>query len=138
MRITSALPPAPPRLPIVQGGTHGFLGPILAILSLMPCPSPEEFDALTEEEKTELWQVRMRQVQGAICVSAVFQILVGFTGESASVLPLATNVPAMTRVRMRARVYVYSPKWPTKGPSIDSFSDWREFLMICFDLFSIY
>ncbi|XP_069971297.1 solute carrier family 23 member 2-like [Penaeus vannamei] len=89
------------RLPIVQGGTHGFLGPILAILSLMPCPSQEEFDALTEAEKTELWQVRMRQVQGAICVSAVFQILVGFTGAIGALLrwisPLVI-VPTVTLI----------------------------------------
>ncbi|XP_076060495.1 solute carrier family 23 member 1-like isoform X2 [Oratosquilla oratoria] len=68
------------RLPIVQGGTHGFLVPTIAILALRPCPSDAELDAMTSEERQEVWQIRMREVQGAICVSAIFQVVVGFTG----------------------------------------------------------
>ena len=68
------------RLPIVQGGTHTMLGPTLAILSILPCPDDEILDAMSPEEREETWQVRMRQIQGAICSAAVFQILLGFTG----------------------------------------------------------
>ncbi|KAF2354585.1 Xanthine/uracil/vitamin C permease, partial [Trinorchestia longiramus] len=68
------------RLPIVQGGTHGFLGPILSILALLPCPPEEEVQLLSEDELTELWTLRMRSIQGAICVASIFQIFVGATG----------------------------------------------------------
>ncbi|XP_068218585.1 solute carrier family 23 member 1-like isoform X2 [Palaemon carinicauda] len=89
------------RLPIVQGGTHGFLGPIIAILTLMPCPSDAELDVMTPDERTELWQTRMRQVQGAICVAAVFQVVVGFTGAIGALLrwisPLVI-VPTVTLI----------------------------------------
>lgn len=44
------------------------------------CPSPEVLANFTYEEKTELWQVRMREVQGAIIVSAAFQVLIGLLG----------------------------------------------------------
>ena len=36
---------------------------------------------MTYEEKTEEWQIRMREVQGAICVSAIFQVVMGFSGK---------------------------------------------------------
>ncbi|KAK7071186.1 hypothetical protein SK128_010851, partial [Halocaridina rubra] len=89
------------RLPIVQGGTHGFLGPIIAILTIMPCPSSEELDAMSYDDRTELWQTRMRQVQGAICVAAVFQVFVGFTGAIGALLrwisPLVI-VPTVTLI----------------------------------------
>ncbi|XP_047739598.1 solute carrier family 23 member 1 [Hyalella azteca] len=68
------------RLPIVQGGTHGFLGPILSILALLPCPPQAEIDGLTEDEFTQLWTLRMRNIQGAICVASIFQVVVGATG----------------------------------------------------------
>lgn len=89
------------RLPIVQGGTHAFLGPILAILTLLPCPPDEVLDALDPDQRTELWQTRMRQVQGAICVAAVFQVLIGFTGAIGALLrwisPLVI-VPTVTLI----------------------------------------
>jgi len=36
---------------------------------------------LTYENKTEEWQRRMREIQGAISVSAIFQILIGYFGK---------------------------------------------------------
>ncbi|KAG0717033.1 Solute carrier family 23 member 2 [Chionoecetes opilio] len=68
------------RLPIVQGGTHGFLSPILAILALMPCPPESDILDLDPDARRDLWQTRMQQVQGAICVAALFQVVIGFTG----------------------------------------------------------
>ena len=32
------------------------------------------------DNRTELWQSRIREVQGAIMVASVFQVVVGFTG----------------------------------------------------------
>ena len=30
--------------------------------------------------RLEIWQIRMREIQGAICVASLFQVLLGFTG----------------------------------------------------------
>lgn len=79
-----------PRLPIVQGGTTSYLIPTIAIISTRyeACEAlPED---LTEAQRREVWQERMREIQGTIAVSAVVQVLVGFTGEE-----------------QRGRVYMY-------------------------------
>ncbi|XP_069697558.1 solute carrier family 23 member 2-like isoform X2 [Periplaneta americana] len=70
------------RLPIVQGGTISFLVPTLAILNLPQwrCPDPEVLDAMDHVNRTELWQVRMRELSGAIAVSAIFQAAIGYFG----------------------------------------------------------
>ena len=79
------------RLPIIQGGTFSFFVPTFAILSLAEFKCPDSFDKTTKkwdvtlnmtyENKTEEWQIRMREVQGAICVSAIFQVVMGFSGK---------------------------------------------------------
>ncbi|XP_050698188.1 solute carrier family 23 member 1-like isoform X2 [Eriocheir sinensis] len=89
------------RLPIVQGGTHGFLSPILAILALLPCPPESEILELGTDDRRDLWQTRMQQVQGAICVAAIFQVLVGFTGAVGALLRWITPlviVPTITLI----------------------------------------
>ena len=71
----------PYRLPIIQGGTFSFLVPTIAILNT-------KFEAcdvslqknMTAEEVEEVWQVRMREIQGAITVSSLLQIIIGFSG----------------------------------------------------------
>ena len=70
------------RLPIVQGGTFSFLVPTFAILSLpeWKCPSSEAMANMTYEDKTEVWQLRMREIQGAIIVASLFQLLIGVLG----------------------------------------------------------
>nr|CAB3266161.1 solute carrier family 23 member 1-like [Phallusia mammillata] len=82
------------RLPIMQGGTFSFLPPTLAILALphnqCPDPLPSEFrnSSVTLYNDTdgsivdgnELWMRRMREVQGAIAVASVLQIVLGLTG----------------------------------------------------------
>ncbi|KAB7508109.1 Solute carrier family 23 member 2, partial [Armadillidium nasatum] len=89
------------RLPIIQGGSHAFLGPIIAIISLMPCPSNKEIELMTEDQQEEIWQLRMRQVQGAISVGAILQILIGGSGIVGVLLkwitPL-TIVPTVTLI----------------------------------------
>jgi len=55
------------RLPLVQGGTFSFLTPAIAILGMA---------ALADAG----WEVRMRHVQGAVIVGALFEIFVGYTG----------------------------------------------------------
>ena len=79
------------RLPIIQGGTFSFFVPTFAILSLAEFKCPDTFDTkknvwtnttMTDEDKTEEWQKRMREIQGAICVSAIFQVIMGFSGKN--------------------------------------------------------
>ena len=55
------------RLPIVQGGSFFYLIPSLAIMSLpkWKCPSSEAFATMSDAERTEEWQVRMMEIQGA-------------------------------------------------------------------------
>lgn len=63
----------------MQGGTISFLVPVLAILNLpqWKCPSADKMSAMSTEERTELWQLRMREISGAIAVSAIFQLVIG-------------------------------------------------------------
>ncbi|XP_034945464.1 solute carrier family 23 member 1 isoform X2 [Chelonus insularis] len=70
------------RLPLVQGGTISFLVPTLAILNLpqWKCPPSEILNNISPENRTELWQIRMRELSGAIAVSALFQVIIGFGG----------------------------------------------------------
>ncbi|KAE8613322.1 hypothetical protein XENTR_v10007669 [Xenopus tropicalis] len=73
------------RLPILQGGTFAFLTPTLAMLSLPKWKCPEWTQNVSlvnasSPEFVEVWQSRIREVQGAIMVASCFQIIVGFSG----------------------------------------------------------
>ncbi|EDO48982.1 predicted protein [Nematostella vectensis] len=75
------------RLPIVQGGTFSFLAPIFAILSLpkwqchpVAMPTNSTLSNGTLEFGEVDWKSRMREIQGAIMVSSLFQIVIGFSG----------------------------------------------------------
>ncbi|XP_063301365.1 solute carrier family 23 member 1-like isoform X1 [Pelobates fuscus] len=73
------------RLPILQGGTFAFLTPTLAMLSLpkWQCPDWTQNASMVNASSpvfVELWQSRIREVQGAIMVASCFQIFVGFSG----------------------------------------------------------
>lgn len=77
------------RLPIVQGATYAFLIPTLALLNLpqWKCPDVdrEGFDPITgtnysENDYVELWQSRIREVQGAIIFGSLFEVAIGVTG----------------------------------------------------------
>ncbi|XP_065054008.1 solute carrier family 23 member 1-like isoform X2 [Rhopilema esculentum] len=69
------------RLPIVQGATFSFLGPTFVILSLpgFKCPVDSQKGNNTTGS-THDWRIGMREVQGAIMVSSLFQIILGFSG----------------------------------------------------------
>ncbi|XP_061679056.1 solute carrier family 23 member 1 [Syngnathoides biaculeatus] len=80
------------RLPILQGGTFSFITPALAILALpkWQCPAPHGPTVLSghngtspiqvTESRDEVWMSRMREIQGAILVSSLVQIMLGLTG----------------------------------------------------------
>lgn len=89
------------RLPIIQGGTFSFLVPSIAILTTNFEPCDVATQNKTDSELEEEWQVRMREIQGAIAVSAIVQVVIGFSGLIGLVLtwitPL-TIVPTVTLV----------------------------------------
>ncbi|XP_078512623.1 solute carrier family 23 member 1-like [Lissotriton helveticus] len=78
------------RLPILQGGTFSFITPTLAILSLPQWKCPEQNPLSSNGTYTnvfnnvvdnvEPWQSRIREIQGAIIVSSLVQIVLGFSG----------------------------------------------------------
>ncbi|CAL8260657.1 unnamed protein product [Merluccius merluccius] len=78
------------RLPILQGGTFSLITPTLAILALpkWQCPVPgtgatepgNGTSPLTSGDPDEVWMSRIREIQGAIVVSSLLQVLLGLTG----------------------------------------------------------
>ncbi|MCD6395995.1 MAG: purine/pyrimidine permease [Spirochaetaceae bacterium] len=55
------------RLPIVQGGTFSFLGPMFAIVGMVAA-------------KNLGWQVMIQQVSAAVMFASVFEIILGYSG----------------------------------------------------------
>uniref|UniRef100_A0A3B4XAV5 Si:dkey-106n21.1 n=1 Tax=Seriola lalandi dorsalis TaxID=1841481 RepID=A0A3B4XAV5_SERLL len=73
------------RLPILQGGTFSFITPTLAILALpkWQCPAPKAPGILsTPLTSTDIMSLLSchPQIQGAILVSSLLQIILGFSG----------------------------------------------------------
>ncbi|EDV23955.1 expressed hypothetical protein [Trichoplax adhaerens] len=76
------------RLPIVQGGSFTFVAPTVAIMALDKwkgtcSPNVLPWANLTlaqQENQTEMWQSRMREIQGAVMLSSLFQLIIGFSG----------------------------------------------------------
>uniref|UniRef100_A0A336MD77 CSON013342 protein n=1 Tax=Culicoides sonorensis TaxID=179676 RepID=A0A336MD77_CULSO len=90
------------RLPLIQGGTISFLVPTLAILNLpqWQCPAKDVIEAMGEAEKTELWQVRMRELSGAIAVSALVQVVLGATGLVGKLIKIITPLTILPTVSL--------------------------------------
>ncbi|XP_068433603.1 solute carrier family 23 member 1-like [Clinocottus analis] len=73
------------RLPILQGGTFALLTPSMAMLSMPEwrCPAWTQNASLVDTSSPifiEVWQTRMRTLQGSIMVASLLQILIGFSG----------------------------------------------------------
>ncbi|XP_072217984.1 solute carrier family 23 member 1-like [Leuresthes tenuis] len=73
------------RLPILQGGTFALVTPAMAMLSMpeWKCPAWTQNASLVNTSSPvfiEVWQTRMRALQGSIMVASLLQILVGFSG----------------------------------------------------------
>ncbi|MDF1813560.1 MAG: solute carrier family 23 protein [Verrucomicrobiales bacterium] len=67
------------RLPIVQGGTFSFLGPAIAICGMATLANSG-------------FEVKMREVQGAIILGAFFEMAIGFSGLMGRLLRFITPV----------------------------------------------
>lgn len=100
------------RLPIIQGATFAFLVPTQSILALpqWSCPYTEaenglrnltDLPAIGSPAHREIWHSRLREIQGAIMVAALFQVVIGFSGAVGAVLraigPLAVT-PTVTLI----------------------------------------
>ncbi|XP_042352548.1 xan_ur_permease domain-containing protein [Plectropomus leopardus] len=73
------------RLPILQGGTFTLLAPSMAMLSMpeWTCPAWTQNASLVNTSSSdfiEVWQSRIRALQGSIMVGSLFQVFVGFSG----------------------------------------------------------
>lgn len=55
---------------------------------------------MSNEDKVELWQVRMREISGAIAVSAVVQVLIGYTGAVGKLLKIITPLTIVPTVSL--------------------------------------
>lgn len=89
-------------MPLVQGGTISFLVPTLAILSLpqWKCPSNEIMNEMSHENRTELWQIRMRELSGAIAISSLFQVFIGLFGIIGYLLKFITPLTIVPTVSL--------------------------------------
>ncbi|XP_053406924.1 solute carrier family 23 member 2-like [Mercenaria mercenaria] len=73
------------RLGIVQGGSNLFLLPIIAMMASdkWKCPNIDD-DSLnstdTGADREELWESRMREIQGNLIVASITQVVLGCTG----------------------------------------------------------
>lgn len=76
--------------------------PTLAILSLpqWKCPNLDAMSTMTPDEKTEVWQLRMRELSGAIAVSACVQVVIGYTGLVGKLLKIITPLTIVPTVSL--------------------------------------
>jgi len=44
------------------------------------CPNKDVMANMTYDDKTELWQLRMREIQGAVILASFFEMFIGFFG----------------------------------------------------------
>nr|XP_054764449.1 solute carrier family 23 member 1-like [Lytechinus pictus] len=67
------------RLPIVQGPSFAFVIPIISMMNVREaCPAQDGNSTSTERE--DEFYGRMQEVQGALLVSSLFELLLGFSG----------------------------------------------------------
>lgn len=86
------------RLPIVQTPGVVFLLPVVAHLTSPEWKCPDDFvseinsanSTIPKAESDEMWQVRMREVQGAILVASIIELIVGLSGLITYVTRLVT------------------------------------------------
>ncbi|KAL4240898.1 hypothetical protein ACF0H5_001680 [Mactra antiquata] len=84
------------RLPIIQGGCHKFIPAVAALMALpiWKCPDLTPIsnvngsltgDDITiprfsDDQRDEMWKVRMREIQGGIILASIVQVVIGCTG----------------------------------------------------------
>lgn len=56
--------------------------------------------AMSSDEKTEVWQLRMRELSGAIAVSALVQVFLGYSGVVGKLLKIITPLTIVPTVSL--------------------------------------
>ena len=90
------------KLPIIQGGSFAFLGPMFAIVGMVAA------DGLG-------WQVGIQQVAAAIMFASVFEIILGYTGLLGYIKRVITPVAIAPTIAM-----VALPLYSTGAPAMAS------------------
>ena len=62
---------------------------------------------MAPEEQQEAWQIRMREIQGALVVASLFQIVIGFTGIFFKELILLSTVQTISLRRYNNIIMKY-------------------------------
>ncbi|XP_060587640.1 solute carrier family 23 member 2-like [Ruditapes philippinarum] len=68
------------RLGIIQGGSHTFVAPIVAMMAVDKWRCPEESIASNGTDADEIWKSRMREIQGNLVIASITQLFLGCTG----------------------------------------------------------
>ncbi|XP_060065562.1 solute carrier family 23 member 2-like [Ylistrum balloti] len=68
------------RLGVVQGGSHTFIAPIVAMMSLSKWSCPSVNETFVADDNGEAWQIRMREIQGNLILASLTQVILGCTG----------------------------------------------------------
>lgn len=125
------------RLPIIQGGTFSYLIPTLTILQLPEWSCPVEGSNIgnmpnvttngsinDSESKDLIWLPRMREIQGAIAIAALSQVILGATGIVGSILRYVTPLtiaPTITLIGLSLldhAVEMASKNWAISASTI--------------------
>ena len=96
------------RLPIVQGGSFSYLSATFAIIF--------NEELINIEDSTERFETTMRTIQGAIIVSGIVQIVIGYTGIATIVLRYVSPVTIGTYVR----AHVFSSSFLSLSRSVST------------------
>lgn len=103
------------RLPVIQGATFTFLVPTLAILTLPQWACPTDIQiignrgrnstfrglrSVQEQEYTEVWQSRMREISGAIIASSMVEVFLGLTGLMGFLLKFITPLSIVPTISL--------------------------------------
>ncbi|XP_048745910.2 solute carrier family 23 member 2-like [Ostrea edulis] len=69
------------RLPIIQGGSHTFVAPVVAMMTLERFRCPEKGFDISPGNGTNIdWTDRMREIQGNLILASMTQVFVGSFG----------------------------------------------------------
>ncbi|XP_048244534.1 solute carrier family 23 member 1-like [Haliotis rufescens] len=76
------------RLPIIQSISYSFITPVISLMSISEwqCPYTDpsvnatSLPEVGSDGHRSMWKARLAEVQGALMVSSLFQIVIGFSG----------------------------------------------------------
>ncbi|EEB16727.1 purine permease, putative [Pediculus humanus corporis] len=90
------------RLPIIQGSSITYVACTLAILNLprWECPNKGDLYAMGHENRSEEWMMRMREIQGAVIVASLAEVVVGYLGLVGIILRYITPLTVTSTITL--------------------------------------